>query len=173
MDDGEHVKEVYAHFGLAIYLAQCLEQSIYIHLMFFDFFPRNISRIKTQELWQKEIEAYEAQELSKTMGQLFQRLKDAGQPTDDIATALASALKQRNRLVHNYFSEKSITFMSESGRNSMIAELQSIQEQFQAVAKMIDAVTQPVAEHYGFSEEKQKKLMAQMLEDEAAKKATA
>ncbi len=170
MDDGEHVKEVYAHFGLAIYLAQCLEQSIYIHLMFFDFFPRNISRIRTQELWQREIEAYEEQELSKTMGQLIGRLKEAGQPTDDIATALASALKQRNRLAHHYFSEKSITFMTESGRNSMIAELQSIQEQFRAVAEMIDIVTMPVAERYGFTEEKRQKLMAQMLEDEAAQR---
>lgn len=168
MDDGEHVKEVYAHFGLAIYLAQCLEQSIYIHLMFFDFFPRNISRIRTQDLWQQEIESYEAQELSKTMGQLIQRLKDAGQLTDDIASALASALKQRNRLAHHYFSEKSITFMTESGRNIMIAELQSIQEQFRAVAEMLDTITMPVAERYGFTEEKRQKLMAQMLEDEAA-----
>lgn len=170
MDVGEHVKEVYAHFGLAIYLAQCLEQSIYIHLMFFDFFPRNISRIKTQEQWQREIEAYEAQELSKTMGQLIQRLKGAGQPTDDIDTALASALKQRNRLAHRYFSEKSITFMTESGRNGMIAELQSIQEEFRTAAEMIDVITMPIAERYGYTEEKQQKLMAQMLEDEAAQR---
>ncbi|NVN99687.1 MAG: hypothetical protein HXX17_10205 [Geobacteraceae bacterium] len=52
----------------------------------------------------------------------------------------------------------------------MISELQSIQEQFRTVAEMIDVVTMPVAERYGFTEEKRQKLMAQMLEDEAEKR---
>ena len=31
-DENEHVREVYAHYGLAMYLAQCLEKSICILL---------------------------------------------------------------------------------------------------------------------------------------------
>lgn len=168
MDKGEHIKEVYAHYGLAMYLAQCLEQSVYIHLMFFDFFPRNIPNIKSADLWREKIDKYEAQELGKTMGQLIRKLKESGQPTEEIGKALASALKQRNRLAHHYFSENAITFMSERGRDSMIAELESVQAEFRSAASMIDMVTMPVALRYGFTEEKQKMLMEEMLRDEAA-----
>lgn len=37
MDDDLQLRELYAHFGLAMYLAQSLEQSIFINLMYFDF----------------------------------------------------------------------------------------------------------------------------------------
>jgi len=39
MEDGEHIKEVYAHFGLAIYLAQVLEHGIVNALVCADFVP--------------------------------------------------------------------------------------------------------------------------------------
>lgn len=38
MEESEHVKEVYAHYGLAMYLAQCVEQSLIQLLVFHEFF---------------------------------------------------------------------------------------------------------------------------------------
>ena len=97
------------------------------------------------------------------MGQLIQKLKDAGQPTDEIKASLGSALKQRNRLAHKYFAEQAISFMSEAGRNTMIAELESIQEQFRSVASMIDAITMEVARRYGITDEMQRKAREEFM----------
>ena len=44
----EHCKEVYAHFGLAISSAQCLEQAM-IHLItFLDHFPNTVPNFYTK-----------------------------------------------------------------------------------------------------------------------------
>ncbi|UTH73176.1 hypothetical protein [Chromobacterium sp. IIBBL 290-4] len=165
MDKSDHIRDVYAHFGLAMYLAQCLEQSIFIHLMFFDFFPKNINTFKDPTHWEQEFNKYESQELGKPMGRLIQKMKDAGQPTDEIKAMLSTALLQRNRLAHTYFSEQSFNFMSKDGRDEMISELESIQNQFRATMKIIDSTSEPLAHHYGLTEEIQKKLRDEMLKD--------
>ncbi|MEN7429287.1 hypothetical protein VA599_00930 [Chromobacterium sp. TRC.1.1.SA] len=164
MDKSDHIRDVYAHFGLAMHLAQCLEQSIFIHLMFFDFFPRNIKFFKSQDHWAQEFDKYESQELGKSMGRLIQKMKDAGQPTNAIKDLLPTALKQRNRLAHTYFSEHAIKFMSEEGRDEMISELESIQSQLSSAMKMIDSITLPLAHHYGLTEEMLQKMMSEMLQ---------
>lgn len=164
VDDDSQFRDVYAHFGLAMYLAQCLEQSMFIHLMFFDFFPRNIKDFKDQQHWAQEFDKYESLELGKTMGRLIQTFKDAGQPTDDIKALLAKALVERNRLAHKYFSENAEAFMTASGRGEMIAELESIQSLFRAASSMIDAITIPVARRYGLTEEMEKRAIVEMME---------
>lgn len=166
MDEADHVRDVYAHYGLAMYLAQCLEQSMFLHLTFFDFFPRNVPAFQSPEHWREQFDRYEADELGKTMGRLIQKLKDAGQPTEEIKTVLGAALKERNRLAHRYFAEQAVAFVSESGRDAMIRELQSNQELFQTAAQMIDALTVPVARRYGFTEEMEQRVIAELMASE-------
>jgi len=164
MDDESQIRDVYAHFGLAMYLAQCLEQSVFMHLMFFDFFPRNVLEFTDQQNWREKFDRYESVELGKTMGRLIQTLKDASQPTDEIKSVLANALIERNRLVHKYFSEKSVAFVTELGRGEMISELESIQNMFRTTAVMIDSITMPVARGYGFTEEMETRAKLEMIE---------
>ena len=97
------------------------------------------------------------------MGRLIQKLKESGQPTDEIKTVLGQALKQRNRLAHHYFPEKAVSFMTETGRESMISELESIQELFLSASQLIDDLTMPVAKKYGLTEEKQQKMIEELL----------
>jgi hypothetical protein len=166
MNEDDHVRDVYAHYGLAMYLAQCLEQSIFIHLMFFDFFPRNTQSYRGAEHWQQEFDRYESAELGKTMGKLIQKLKEAGQPTEEINSILIRALKARNRLAHHFFSEQAVNFMSELGRNKMITELESAQALLRSAAKTIDASTMPVARRYGFTEEMEKRAINELMEQQ-------
>lgn len=163
MDESDHIRDVYAYFGRAIYFAQALEQAIFVHLIFFDFYPKNAKTFKDQKDWEQKFNNYEAQELSKTMGRLIQKLKDSGQPTEEIKTILGEALKQRNRLAHHYFSENAVPFMSEAGRDSMILELESIQELFLSASQLIDDLTMPIARKYGLTEEKHQKIMDELL----------
>jgi len=46
MDKEDQVTDRYAFYGLAMYLAQCIEQYIFIHLIFLDFYPVSIKSFK-------------------------------------------------------------------------------------------------------------------------------
>lgn len=56
MDDGEHIKEVYAYFGLAIYLAQVLEHGIVNALVCADLVPRRAGQVTSNEQWASEFD---------------------------------------------------------------------------------------------------------------------
>lgn len=123
MDEDDHVRDVYAFYGLAMYWAQCLEQSMFIHLLFLDFFPKNVKSFKDSSKWAADFDAYEEKELGKTMGRLLQKLKDEGLPTHAASSLLSASLQKRNWLAHSYFSSRAVEFTLRAGRAQMIAEL--------------------------------------------------
>ncbi len=47
--ESEQVRDVYAHFGLAAYWAQCLEQLIFQHLLFVEHFPKAVAKYSNAE----------------------------------------------------------------------------------------------------------------------------
>jgi hypothetical protein len=164
-EESDQTRDVYAHFGLAVYLAQCLEQSIFLHLMFVDHFPKAISKHWSREEWAAAFDSFESRELSQTLGKLIRRLKEAGQPTESIRTRLEDALRKRNWLVHGYFSDRATHFFSERGRSSMIEELQAAQAVFRHAAHEIDSVTRPIAHKYGLTDHVWDEMMKQMIQE--------
>jgi len=160
--ESEQIREVYAHYGLAMYWAQCLEQSIFQHLLFFDHFPKALKTYTTPDNWAEDFDRYEAQELSQTMGKLIRRLREVGQPTDSIEGALAKALKGRNWLAHGYFADRAIEFTDPDGREEMIEELDELRDSFRACAVELDAVSMPAARKLGFTDEMLEKTQAEM-----------
>jgi hypothetical protein len=161
--ESNHIREVYAHYGLAMYWAQCLEQSIFQHLLFFDHFPKAIQTCTTAEHWVAAIDRYEARELKQTMGRLIYRLREAGQTTSSIEQLLDRALKNRNWLAHAYFSDRAVDFMSPGGRERMLEELGALKDHFVSTASEIDEITMPVAQRYGLTAEKLAGIEAQLL----------
>jgi len=155
--ESEQVREVFAHYGRAMYAAQCLEQSIFQHLVFFDLFPKTIAAHTTPDNWTANFDQYEARELGQTMGKLVRRLQQVGQSTEAVERLLAQALKDRNWLAHGYFSDRAVEFTVPSGRLEMIEELKTISDQFFSCTNEIDVVWLPVARAYGYSEEVGKK----------------
>jgi hypothetical protein len=63
MDEEDQVRDVYSFYGLALYLPQCLKQSIFIHLIFLDFYPDSIKSFKNSTEWTSDVVAYEEKEL--------------------------------------------------------------------------------------------------------------
>lgn len=161
--ESEQVREVYAYYGLAMYWAQCLEQSIFQHLLFVDHFPRAIASYTTAEAWAQEFDRYEARELSQTMGKLIRRLHEAGQPTEGLEQLLAEALKKRNWLAHGYFSDRAIELTLPTGREDMLNELEDLRDIFQKCTARLDAVTLPLARKLGLTEEKLAEVEAEMM----------
>jgi len=74
---------------------------------------------------------------------------------------LANALTKRNFLAHHFFRERSDEFLSQDGREKMIAELQDAQALFETADAMLYEATRPARERYGFTEER----IEQMIEE--------
>ena len=159
----EQIREVYAYFGLAMYWAQCLEQSIFQHLLFFDHFPRAVASYTTTEKWAEDFDQYERRELGQTMGKLIRRLREAGKPTTEIEQALNDALKHRNWLAHGYFADRAIEFTLQEGRARMIVELESLRDKFRDCSAQLDAITLPLVREAGLTEERLAEVQAEML----------
>lgn len=162
-EESDQTRDVYAHFGLALYLAQCLEQSIFQHLLFVDHFPRALAAHKTHEEWIGAFDAYEARELGQTLGKLIRRWKEVGQPTDVIEGKLKEALNYRNWLAHGYFADRATSFVTPQGREGMLDELRSMQAIFRDAAELIDEATRPIAQRFGLTEDVIEKLVSELL----------
>lgn len=161
--ESDQVRDVYAHFGLALYCAQCLEQSIFQHLLFVEHFPKATEKYTSPEEWAKDYDAFEERELSQTMGKLIRRLGEAGQSTEEIKKLLEQALAKRNWLAHGYFPDRAIQFTLSSGRGAMILELEIIRDLFLECVGKLDELTLPLAKKVGLTPERLAKVEAEML----------
>jgi len=169
--ESHQIREVYAHFGLAIYLAQCVEQAIILNLIFFDLYPTAVSSNQDNKTWSDRFDKFEATEMKLTMGKLIKRLKNAGETTEAIELKLDEVVSNRNWLSHGYFNDRALDFTFEDGRTKMISELEVIQTLFREVDKMISEVTMPVARRYGLTEEMLDQMKSDMLTEHKLKSA--
>jgi len=163
MDKSEHCKTVYAHFGLTVYSAQCLEQAMIHLIVFLDHFPKAVPNFSSKEQWYEDFDKFFDGESNRTMGQLLGRLQKLGIPCEQLKVKLKEALKKRNWLAHSYFSERAMEFMSESGRNKMISELEQANEFFMAVDSEVSTIFYQIAEKYGLTDDVLKKIMDELL----------
>ena len=122
-DPNEHVKETYAHFGLASYLAQVLEHGLVIALVYADMIPNrkpNQTRVDFDLFLDKHFET--------TMGKMIQNFKKHVAVPLEFEQLLLDARTKRNFLAHHYFRERADDFMKEAGREKMILELKAAQK---------------------------------------------
>ena len=159
----EQCKDVYAHFGLALYLAQCLEQGMIHLIVFLDHFPKAVASFTTRENWEDDYDKFFEGENKRTMGQLLGRLQKVGIPCDKLKIKLKEALVKRNWLAHAYFSERAMEFMSEAGRLKMISELELAQQLFSEIDTDISSIFYEIADKHGLSEEIINKMMEEMF----------
>lgn len=153
MDQTEQCKEVYAHFGLAMYRAQCVEQSIIQLLIFFDFFRENVPIFESREKWEESFDLYNGDLSAKTMGQLIKNLRNLGAIPVETGSKLGDALKNRNWLAHSFFVDHSLNFLSEAGRLKMIDELEACTSYFNEIEDVLNPITYKLCEKYGLTEE--------------------
>ena len=118
MDRNDLVRDVYAHFGLAIYKAQVLEHGLANAMT---YASKVAGRLPTLD----EYDAFLESKFEKTLGALINDLKGHVCVDPGLQGTLSTALKKRNWLAHHYFRERPQTFMSDRGCATMIAELES------------------------------------------------
>lgn len=116
-DLGEESKLVYSYFGLAIYWAQCLEQT-FENMLIVGTFEREDS------ISPEFVESF-YEELSKskdTMGRMFKRVKALYSMSDDHTNQLFEILTLRNSLAHKFFKNNSYKWYTAEGKLEMILE---------------------------------------------------
>src|SRR5205085_11680070 len=145
MTADEHVREVYAYFGLAVYCGQVLEHGIVNAMV--------ILRLPNRERFTKgDIDAFMDQQFENTLGKLIKNLRAETALPMDLEDLLKQALKTRNWLCHDYFREWAVDFMTELGRDKMLGELAASRELLERADKRLAAVVQPLAERFGMTE---------------------
>ena len=165
MDEDEHVKDVYAHFGLAMYLAQVLEHGIVNALVYTDLIPRRAKDIESSEQWVREFDDFMNGQFEHTLGKLIKVLTKHVPAPRSLEGDLRKALKKRNFLAHGFFREYSEAFMSFDGRNKMLMELEGAQSTFSEVDEKLEAVIRPYRIKVGFTDEHLQKEYEELLSE--------
>ncbi len=113
--------EVYAHYGLAMGMAQMVEHELATVLVLLGHLPTD------RDAFVKQIEDGN----KKTLGQLKDRLVKLGAPVLGI-TYLQRVVATRNLLAHNFFRDaaRSVKMNTQSGRAQLIAELDAAAREF-------------------------------------------
>jgi hypothetical protein len=87
----EHVKTVFAHYGLALYLSQCLELELAHALVYLDLIPQ---MVRTKEEWTAAFESFMDRKFEQTLGRL-RNLRNVTSVPADLEDKLTQALKRK------------------------------------------------------------------------------
>jgi len=124
LDDDEKVKDVYAHFGAAIYYAQVLEQQA-INMIACSIQVNNKmnSIEEINSLWNRYDFGI------KTLGSLINEIKTLYNISENDAETFKKVLKLRNYLTHDYFRFNTELFYNDSGMKRMIKDFIDFKDQ--------------------------------------------
>ncbi len=144
--ESDQIREVFARFGLAIFQAQALERQLAVILAaHYGTSSKVVTRAGFDELL--------ARFFRETLGSLTRKAAHVPEIEEVDATELKTALTKRNWLVHQYFWERAIEFLSESGRTSMIQELRDAADMFDRLDKRYTGMARAWAEKRGITAE--------------------
>ena len=161
--EDNHVKTVYAHFGLALYLASVLEHGLANTLMCAELLPSRAGSPVPRMQWEAEFDAFMDQQFEKTLGRLIRSLNNATSVPMELEGLLTEALEKRNFLAHHYFRERAEAFISHEGREAMIEELEHAQKLFENADDWLTEIAKPLREKYGLSDERLKPIQEEYL----------
>jgi len=154
--DDELVKEVFAHFGLAVYLAQALEHSLLNALT-------TVYGPGPTKLTQAELEKRFENLNARTLTALVDTLRDAGLPAELMPT-VRTALEDRNRLAHEFFWAHALDFASAEGCRRLLAELLEMQQRLSDCTGRVEAEVHRWAAAHGISTQDFDAIHAAMLD---------
>jgi hypothetical protein len=134
--------EVYAHFGLALYMAQVLEHGIVNLATWTRIHDKSITTFE-------ESEADSAMLFRQTMGSLKMTLLVRRSDIAHLQDLLDRAVELRNFLAHRYFRQRSAALATEDGRNHMIEELSAAHDFFKQVDDELEPLTMQILSALG------------------------
>ena len=142
----ENHKDVFAHFGLAAYHAQCFEmelKNIFLLLI----------RANNRSFSIPLLEQCEAVLDKQTLGTLIRDIRKVVSFDDGCVTAIEAALTNRNRLMHGFYERHATEFLSRTGRETMIRELESYSDSFETADTVARSVSGAIGKSLGITDE--------------------
>lgn len=160
-DEDGKTRLIYAYFGLAIYFAQCLEQT-FINMTWLN----RVSKKKAK--FQNEInEIIDAIESSKkTMGALIHEVKIEYSLPENLETDLKKVLDTRNYLVHKFFKEQIQKFHTELGKKEMLKYFCDFIDDSKKVDNELNNYYSHYTQKLGLTEERIRELIEALKEEE-------
>lgn len=140
----EHIREVFAHYGLALYLAQCIEKGICILLsgQYAPTSPEKMTRWRYEELLDGHMQL--------SFGQVMTKLKSVMELPPTFEENLKKAVENRNLLAHSYWWERAVDFATFEGRERMLLELSDFINEFERLNNIFDTIQKNWMETIGF-----------------------
>ncbi len=138
-------REVFAHFGVAIYHSQVLEHGI-VNLVVWSGVRDGSHRAF------EETETANAELFRQTMGSVKKILLSRRPDIEYLDGLLIRAVRLRNFLAHKYFRQRAAAFMTAAGQNQMIEELEKAIAFFKEVDAKLSPLTRQIIEVMGITE---------------------
>lgn len=170
VDDPESalIREVYARYGLAMYMAQVLEHAIVNLLLVLRFLPTR-PKHKDAVSWEAAFDDFYAGEFGKTFGNMLRKLESLELVPVVLLARLRQAKEVRDVLAHSFFRDNDLAFMTQHGRAQMIAFCDNAIVEFKAIDTELDELCAPHRGRYGMTEEwlerKFQEMQAQAIHD--------
>jgi hypothetical protein len=158
MTADEHIRETYAHFGLAVYLAQVLEHGI-VNAMVAARLPLRPSFTVA------DVDALMDKEFENTLGKLIRNLKADVQIPPRLEDLLTTALRKRNWLCHDCWREHAVNFMKWEGRERMMAEFQEAQRLMKEADQALESLVRPMQVASGITQSMVDDIYAEMCRE--------
>lgn len=141
-EEDEQVKETFAYFGRAAYMANVLEQALMNVLMFLEFIKQKKIQFNGKKASEIDYEKYNSEfddfmthKFKLTMGELGKKIKELSVFDDELNRRIYEATKKRNFLLHNFWREESDSMLSEEGRIKLIEDL----DEYSYIFKQLDS----------------------------------
>lgn len=134
MLDGEHSRELFAYYGLAVYYGQALEQQL-VNLILLTKMSQG------KGMSDEELEDLYERKMGSSLGQLIHEVRHHFHFSEDEARQLNAIWKQRNSIVHHYFKERIHETFSPEGRGRMIKELEEFKDRAQELEHTLQQYT--------------------------------
>jgi hypothetical protein len=146
-DLNEVHKDIYARYGLAMFMAQFLEHGI-VNILFAWKVASDRPNVRNQTEWEEWNDSFFEREFQKTLGNILKSFHSAQSLSDEISGLLNRSKKERDFLAHHFFREYSDHFMNPDGRRQMMDRLDAaillFNEADEAVGRLSEAAWQSI-----------------------------
>jgi hypothetical protein len=145
-EDDERVKDVFAHYGLAMYKVAILEVNLVQAFAVSNIRDAKETQTLIRDPW---VTGYKTR--------LVDLIAFVGEQPDsnaELITELEKCRSRRNALAHSYWRDHDVEFCSRAGQERMTAALQEDVELFTAATKHLeDSVLTPLHRKLGYTPE--------------------
>ncbi len=142
--DSDLIKEVYARFGLAYYLSECLHKSLCIIYVMSSF-------EQPSEMTKPRIEELLSYSFSRTLGQIIRELAD--RLDHELYLELEGIINKRNFLAHHFWFEKVHLMYSNKGLDEIISELDDCKIIFEEIDERIISYYEKLRMQFGLTDD--------------------